>query len=557
MKKTWLNNAAAKSGLFYIIMVLFSCCLWSCGGSGNQKETPVTSGAAQREASGGALVREDPEGLISVSIVNGKGEMRLNIDKWDSLYSAFKNVSSEGHISGPFKIVTQQDCAIRDAWVGRIRDQSIFYSDVPSLVVVLLMDNGTIERAAVWPFRTSSEDDLVAWGPLPWLSDVSAISGKDRSVYAETAFGKSYDMSIPVALSDIGKRWWITDFPDAGESGYYGEINFLSENGISYEIRIDSGSAIRYSGYYEMVLTDSHSDGLPPNTLQLFMSPESAEGGDLLKALPGEITAAYSVEMDEYAENITLRRIKGDALFSHNGVDQDVYEFSSSVGIDSTIYPWELVELITGNWECFLEGFYGCRMDIFYSNFNHYTRDFAITFTDRQRGVEFLELRGGLSSGTDYTYGEFNTLVLDFYVPGMASETYLILDRGIHRGKRMMSLFLHYDTLNSTFSIMELSEKYDYAHVPLLFAKETAERREGRKRINANFNAVFWEYDHGTNTIWLTEAGLGGDEPACVSVEYRVLGIEDRMINEALPGMDCMIRTDAEGNVVEFILPMG
>ena len=541
----------------YTIAALF-CCIVLISGCGGKSSSQNDDKKNDQKEAIGALIREDAEGLVRVIIADGLGEMTLDLDKWDSLYKIFNNFDKEEFTNGPFRIITQQDSAILDAWVGRIRNLNIYSSNYPSLYVVLIMENGSLERAPVWPYRMSVEEDLSTWGPLPWIADITAISGRDNTVYAEAANGNKYDISIPVAIPDIGKKYWETRFDAGSEVDYYGEINFLSENGVSYVIRSDANSAIYYSGYYEMILHDSHSGDLPANTLQLFLSLESEEGeiNSLMKAMPLDMEAAYSIEMNQYGDTLTLRRLRGNDLFNNNSFNREVYEFSSPGGGESTIYPWELTEIITGSWKCFLEGYYDCNLNIYYSNFNQYTRDFTITFMDNSRGVEFREFKGGIYSGMDYTYGEFNTITLVFYIYDRESETYLILDRGIHRGKRMLSLFPN-NPEDSVFSLMDLSEKYGYAHVPLLFARDTDEQREGRKRVNAAFNAIFWEYDRAANTIWLTEAGLGGGEPSCVSVEYKVSGIEDWAILEALPGMDCMIKTNTAGEVVEFILPMG
>jgi len=537
------------------ILLIVGILTIGCGGKGGSQNTGTQTG--------GVLVRQDPEGLVSVSIVNGQGELTLDIDKYDSLYKAYDNKNDFS--KGPFKIVTHQDSAIEDAYVGRVRDLSFYEGTTPLLYVVLLLENGTIERSEVYPYLTAG-DEFYTFGPLPWLTDIASISSENNTVYAINESGRKHDVYIPVALPNIGRNTWVMTLNAGSEQNnidhidHIGSIRFTSENSVTYEIWNDEGNWMEYSGYYEMVLHEGHSSGWPANTLQLFLFLESFDGvlDTIMQNMPQDIEAALSVTVDPHFYNLELKQISGTNLFGHGGFFQEKYTLEQMYGGDPIIYPYEMIEYLTGNWAFVLEGPITCNFDVYNSIFGPYSLNFKLTFSDTEGGFEFFGLDGGLSSYTEYSYGvEVNNLTLHFSGKGMMSETYSIKDLGVHRGVRMMRLFPEYNQNQSAFDQLELQARYGSADVPLVFAKFTLEQRTGRQRVNATFNAIYWEYDSSKNTVWLTEAGLAGDESACASVEYKVSGVEDWQILEAFPGMDCQVRTNAQGEVVEFVVTMG
>ena len=533
-----------------VICVLF----FGCGGP--QKES---EGKSSGQGSG-TMVREDAEGLVRISVVKGRGELTLDLDKWDSLYRAFEDFNDTKFYKGPFKIETRQDIAIVDAYVGKVRDLRFYYDKIPLLYVVLLMENGSIECNELRPYFTSVEDSFSTMGPLPWLSKINAIYGENNTVYAKDVSGVKFDMYIPLAMPYIGKKVWATTLQAGGSPEYTGEITFTGEDSLSYEIRSGAGASLVYSGFYRMILNEEDEAAFPANSLQLALYRELQRGSSdaVMRAIPMEIETVYGVGVNLADGSIRLQHIDGDYLFSHNGANQEQLTMEPPYEGAPSVYPYEMVDFLTGSWEFLLSGYnYGCKLDVYYSNFNQYALDYSFFFLDSESRLELSEFKGGLSSGVDYTYGETSTLTLHYYGYGLENETYAIKDSGIHRGRRMMILFPDAFLIQPIFDKLELSDRYGYIHIPLAFAKESGEKRTGRKIINETFNAVFWEFDTSQNTVWVTEGGLSGDDPFCVSVEYKVSGVEDWIILEALPGMDCFIRTDANGEVVEFILPMG
>ena len=540
-----------KTGNVFILVAAAFCCvlLFASGCKGGNKGGGI----------GGSFVREDMEGLVCIDIVNGRGEMTLDLDKWDSVYKIFQGSNKNDYIKGPFKIITQHDSAIVDAYAGRIRDLSFYEGPAPLLYAVLLMENGTIERVEVYPYRTAG-DDLYTSGPLPWLSGIVSISSEGGTVYAKDESGKKYDIYIPLALPNIGKEDWLIKLDSLENLEYFGSMHFSSENTVSYRIWNEAGNWMEYYGYYEMILHEGHLDGWAPNTIQLFLSLDSYNDLDpIMWSMPKDIEATLSIDIDPRLYTITLRHLSGTHLYGNGGVYQEVFTMEQMFGSDLTIYPYEMIDFLKGRWEFFLPGYnQGCTFDIYYSNFDRYTLDFTFTLTDKENGFEVSQLKGGLSSGMENAYGEdINTLTLYLQGIGRQNETYSLKDMGIHKGKRMIRLAPNDGGVQSVFDQLELQERYGYAHVPLVFGKAANEQHKGSTITNESWNAVFWEYDQKNNTVWLTRAGLNGDDPACVSAEYKVNDIEDWKILEALPGMDCWVRTNAKGEVVEFILPMG
>ena len=217
----------------------------------------------------------------------------------------------------------------------------------------------------------------------------------------------------------------------------------------------------------------------------------------------------------------------------------------------------ELAEFLTGAWECITPGKFKCKFDIYSNKESTYPRDFNFFLTDPEINFEFFNINGGLSSYKDTRHEEIDTLTLHFYDSAMEAESYFIRDRGIHKSKRMMSITPFYQQEKSIFSEVQFDERYIYSLTPVVFAKETKELRKGKKLTNGTFNVMFWEFDKKKNTVWVTDSSLDGSDPACVSVEYKINGAAKHLFGELLPGMDCIIKTNARGEVVELILSSG
>ena len=370
--------------------------------------------------------------------------------------------------------------------------------------------------------------------------------------------GTTQTEMLTLAGTGVGRHTWgFILGPDEG--GYTGEINFTGEETINYKVSNDNWSAVLYTGYYEMLFNTGTSRDQPAGTLKLYLNLDEREGiqDNVLSAMPLYIEAVYNAGMDLAAEKITLKYSGGNHLFSHNGTDQTVYELESMFGGEPSIYPYQMIDYLTGNWLCYLPGVFGSNIQIYYSDFGYFTRDFHLNFINYEDGYDFWDIYGGIASWVEDYYEEMNVLRLNFYLPGRTEETYYFKDRGIHRNMRMMTLSPYDYSANSIFDEMLLKDRYGYELTPVVFAKETAEKRTGRKLINGTFYAVFWEFDYETGTVWLTESGLDGNDPACVSMEYKVNNAEDRIIRETLPGMDCIITTNSSGEITGFILPKG
>jgi len=568
-----------------VILILAVFCFQGC----SKKQS--TDKARSMPASGG-LIREDADGLVRVRISEGVAELTLDLDKWDSKYKAFSDGKKKDYAAGPFTIETREDSAIKDACAGTIRNLSLSGDrSVPIVYVVLLMENGAVEYVRVQPYQRDSSEPLQAWGPLLWLRDITALSYENGTVCATGKDGAKNDVYIPVGQPGIGRKsWGLELFKTANAiiGDYFGEINFTSPSKMSYEIRGSEGNLI-YSGNYEFILSSGHKSGYPANTLVVELEkdydsrdiydPDALDPRPMLDGQPRAIKAAYSVELDD-SDAITLKHIDGGHLFNsfYRGNQQEVYKMESLFDGDPTIYPYELVGFLSGEWEYFNPGENGAKLNIFSSDFGHYDRDFAfgIYATGKKSSGFPGYLEGGLSSSQNYYYtdksGKSNSMDLSnsglyaltfhFYDNAIDSETYTIRDAGTHKGKRLMLMSKaigtdHSEIEKTMINYGLIGNNDDGLNRPIVFAKNASEVRAGRRRLNETFYVRFWEFDNSKKIIWVTEEGLTGSDPTCASVDYKLNGVNPRDYNFLRPGMDFEVTTNAKGEIVKLSFSEG
>lgn len=119
-----------------------------------QDKNPITDTG---DSSIDSVKRQDEEGLVEISVDDGLASIYFNLDRWDELYGIYDAdpdyYNVEGMQEGPFPILVESGL-VKDAVIGKVQllDYSCYEFSLP--VVVLLMDNGSLEWIYADPYMT-------------------------------------------------------------------------------------------------------------------------------------------------------------------------------------------------------------------------------------------------------------------------------------------------------------------------------------------------------------------------------------------------------------------
>ena len=104
------------------------------------------------------LIREDAEGLVKITIKDGKAEIEFDIDKWEALYNIYDYAAVQYDVTvlekGPFPVLNYHyDVTIVDVCIGNIELSAYeFYTrEFVCPTLVFLLADGTLEYAKANP----------------------------------------------------------------------------------------------------------------------------------------------------------------------------------------------------------------------------------------------------------------------------------------------------------------------------------------------------------------------------------------------------------------------
>ena len=308
----------------------------------------------------GELMREDENGLVKISIKDGKAEIEFDIEKWDALYNIYEYAAEQYDISvlekGPFPILNYHyEVNITDVCIGKIEPNAYEDYSLGFPTLIFLLADGTLEYSEANPVLANISKEQYLHYKLEWLKDITSLSYEDydnsgqkaKTIYAIDKNGDRYDTRISNALQNIigeTKTWYapLLENP-SGESNYYGGLYFENDNRVWFYIFSPENigeenkeePSIIYCGQYQVFLAEDHLSGYSPGTIMFELKMDSTSNKDeSLKNLPLELRCFYYPEIqDLYA--IRFWHVEEDYLFSLNGKHQDSCLFQMSYSFDN------------------------------------------------------------------------------------------------------------------------------------------------------------------------------------------------------------------------------
>ena len=244
-------------------------------------------------AKGNALVREDTEGLITLSIEDGQGELVYNLGLWDRLHDIYDNAyyPIEEISEGPFYIVTAGGGRIKDACIGKIDDPFEGYLSLRDFItptVALLMEDGSVEFTRADPYMgvyMFGDNSLYSHGKLPWIKDIVALSYENEkegiggmSIFAEDKDGLLYDIKRLYTMAHIFDQEWffMQDIEGTPEWRYCSLQLSETSHSVAFETGTSDGWGIGdygiYEGSYQISLAENAPDGRRPGLITFFLT---------------------------------------------------------------------------------------------------------------------------------------------------------------------------------------------------------------------------------------------------------------------------------------------
>ena len=359
-----------KKRLAALIALLCILCLPACritlleneGGTGDTSESAkntkpeqttedITNGPTPVED--GSKVRRDEDGLVTITIKDGKAQIEYDLEKWDASYNMAEYVDGYSYLfeygentelkKGPFPVNTYDE-RVADACIGII-PKDAYYAWYLEPTVIFLMEDGSLEQSRASLANDNSYEEHYS-NPLYWLDGIVSLSYENdkngqKTIYAIGKNGKKHDTEVlnlmqGIVSSGTWGRWsapLLENPPDGIE--YYGYLTFEDEEKAVFEIGVKEKQAVAgYRGAYSLVLAEDDQSGYPSGSFIFDLKLDWTEGNrSFLGGLPAGLKGSYFVEpADPYAYSMWLRKNGGDCLFSLDGQKQDDYIFEVSYG---------------------------------------------------------------------------------------------------------------------------------------------------------------------------------------------------------------------------------
>ncbi|MCL1792253.1 MAG: WG repeat-containing protein [Oscillospiraceae bacterium] len=317
--------------------------------------TGKTSESAENDPSvGGSKVRRDEDGLVTITIKDGKAQIEYDLEKWDASYNMADYIDGYSYLfdeygenmepkKGPFPVNTYDE-RVADACIGIISGDA-YYGWYLEPTVIFLMEDGRLERSRASLAMDNSNEEHYS-NPLYWLGDIVSLSyenDKDgqKTIYATGKNGAKYDTEVlnlmqGIVSSGVWGGWTaplLENPPDGIE--YYGYLTFENEEKAVFEIGVKEKQAVAgYRGSYALVLAEDDPSGYMAGSFTFDLELDWTEGSrSFLDGLTAGLKGSYFVELaDPYAHSMWLRKNSGDSLFSLDGQKQDDYIFEMSYG---------------------------------------------------------------------------------------------------------------------------------------------------------------------------------------------------------------------------------
>jgi len=330
-----------KQALSIILVFLLACLvplgIAGCGGSPTESDPSDKESSMEVTTDEGPTIRKDEEGLVSVWINNGVAEVHLDLEKWEELHKLSEidpdYFDVELLSEGPFTVEFLSG-RVKDACIGKIEDlDDMGYENFIAPVVVLLMEDGTLEYFPVDPYPYEETLVFYSYGVLPWLNNIVSLAyeqeteGKgEMTIFATDQDGLRYDVRLPAKLTTMFDAEWAHFLvEDEMDQGIF--LTFEDDKTVTFEEgAFDGERSEKKTGSYTVYLAENDPSNQRPGTLVLDFSGEtgtyqmSSDGFVLLL----DLMDGTSLLLDESGKPVVIFEFYQPAM--HMGWDDMMFD---------------------------------------------------------------------------------------------------------------------------------------------------------------------------------------------------------------------------------------
>lgn len=279
-----------KKFIGILIIILIILLIAGCGKEDGMKDTgeietdldktDYNENLSEKEV----IIREDEDRLVKIAIEDGAASISFDFHRWEELHqlkeTAFDFIDTDAMEEGPFPIELESGKVI-DASIGKI--QSITYSEynftIP--IVVLLMEDGSLEWLYADPYMTEDYINFRSFGKLSYKDDFISLSyGSDNegygdyTIFLENSKSERLDLRYIIFHDRLVRGTWTCPLPPTGQiCGYLsfnedGEVHWEIGEGVDYETSPLQAYEV-WDGTFEYIMSEDRQ--YPPGTLTFDM----------------------------------------------------------------------------------------------------------------------------------------------------------------------------------------------------------------------------------------------------------------------------------------------
>ena len=350
-----MKNKRFKAVSAFLAAALCLCTFTACGqnnntvssspaasNKGGSSVTDAKKSSSGKEANAGELIIvEDPLGLATLHIEDGKAKIRLDPEKWEELY----DVELRMDFSNPETFIPVRTDAetVRDACIGEVSNFSAWHgmwTEFPVPMLIMVMDDGTIESAGLDPVifdphlpYINSYSTFTQLGnivSLLWVeNDGEGIGGP--TVYATSSDGLRYNLAkiFTHSISDPRSFSWYCSLDyENNTTQRFGYLTLDYDGTAIYEIGAAPDKVSKYKGSYEIVFAEDQK--YPAGTIVLNLT--LVDSNDPQIAKQKSIKGSYVCEMGVQDIYMQLWQNDGDSLNAGAENPQMEYGFQEDEG---------------------------------------------------------------------------------------------------------------------------------------------------------------------------------------------------------------------------------
>lgn len=298
------------------------------------------------------IIREDEDKLVKVRIKDGEANISFDLERWEELHNIYgydpEFYPVEELQEGPFAIAVESGKVV-DACIGKLNSMDYSSYEFTLPVVVLLMDDDSVEWIWADPFRTADLSyiggeyeyfsNFISHGTLAYKDKFISCSYEsdgegigNMAIYLINDHNIKFDFYSLRLETNIKDGVWISEIiPPVSESDspILGHLKISPDGKATFDVGI-GGSSDDYkleeifeswSGNADVITATDQQ--YPLGTLIFDLSLDYC-AYQAYHDLPNKIKGSYRVDLDS-SSDITLFHNDGDVLYQ---LDEDIMGFT-------------------------------------------------------------------------------------------------------------------------------------------------------------------------------------------------------------------------------------